>query len=307
MAEIHPAEGDTEIVLDFGKEIIGYFDLNLEAPEGVVIDVACYEAIEDGKIHWSEGNLCSFRYTTRAGAQEFISRYRRGFRYASLVFRNVTQPVKINDIRVFLATYPDVRKGSFRCSDPVLNAIWETGAWTLRMCSEDTFTDCPLYEQTYWVGDGRNEALVSYPVWGPTPLVKRCTLLPGQSFYRSELTESQVPSGWQNIIPAWSFLWVQMAEEYYLYSGDKETLEKNYPDVVKLLENCKKLCTDRGLFSIDAWNFFDWAGMDTGSKTCTHNNIMLAETAHRAAKMAAYLGKNGRRSKMECVPERVNR
>ena len=291
VAEIDPAEGDTEIVLDFGKEVIGYFDMVLEASEGVVVDVACYEAIEDGKIHWSEGNLCSFRYTTRAGLQEFLSRYRRGFRYASMVFRNVTQPVKISDIRLVLATYPDDRKGTFNCSDPVLNKIWETGAWTLRMCSEDTFTDCPLYEQTYWVGDGRNEALVSYPVWGPTPLVKRCSLLPGQSLYRSQLTESQVPSGWQNIIPAWSFLWVQMADEYYLYSADKETLEKNYPDVVKLLDHCKTLCTDKGLFSIDAWNFFDWAGMDTGNKTCTHNNILLAETANRAAKMATYLGK----------------
>ncbi|MDX9753974.1 MAG: alpha-L-rhamnosidase C-terminal domain-containing protein [bacterium] len=292
VAVIAPAEGDTEIVLDFGKEVIGYFNLILDAPEGVVIDVACYEAIEDGVTHWSQGNLCSFRYTTREGWQEFLSRYRRGFRYATLVFRNVTAPIKLQNVNVILATYPDVRKGSFACSDANLNKIWDVGVWTLRMCSEDTFTDCPLYEQTYWVGDGRNEALVSYPVWGSTPLVRRCVLLPGQSLYRSPLTESQVPSGWQNIIPAWSFLWVQMAEEYYFYSGDRATLETVYPDVVTMLTHCMAYCTERGLMRINAWNFFDWAGMDIGHETCTHNSVLLAETAQRAANMARFLGKN---------------
>lgn len=291
-AVIEPSQGDTQILLDFGKELIGLIDLELEAPEGVIIDAAGFEAVEDGRIHWSSGNLCSFRYTTRDGYQRFLSRFRRGFRYAYLVFRNVTEPVKLHSVRTLLATYPDIRVGSFACSDPLLNKIWETGVWTLRMCSEDTFTDCPLYEQTYWVGDGRNEALVSYPVWGPTALTRRCAILPGQSLFRSPLTESQVPSGWQNIIPAWSFLWVQLADEYYLYSGDVDTLKAVYPDVKTLLDNCQAMCTDRGLFSIDAWNFFDWAGMDNSPKTCTHNNLLLAETAKRGARMAKALGLN---------------
>ncbi|MGC9327869.1 MAG: family 78 glycoside hydrolase catalytic domain, partial [Candidatus Hinthialibacter sp.] len=291
-AVIEPSEGDTEILLDFGKELIGYFDLQLEAHEGVIIDAACFEAIEDGRIHWANGNLCSFRYTTRDGAQRFLSRYRRGFRYAYLVFRHVKEPVKLQSARVLLSTYPDERKGSFACSDPLLNQIWDVGVWTLRMCSEDTFTDCPLYEQTYWVGDGRNEALISYPVWGPTALTRRCARLPGQSLFRSKLTESQVPSGWQNIIPAWSFLWVQLVDEYYQYSGDLRTLGEIYPDVKTMLTNCEAMCTERGLFRISAWNFFDWAGMDIGHETCTHNNLLLAESAKRAACMARALGLN---------------
>ena len=39
-------------------------------------------------------------------------------------------------------------RGMFRCSDSRLNQIWDFSAYTLRMCSEDTFTDCPTYEQT---------------------------------------------------------------------------------------------------------------------------------------------------------------
>jgi hypothetical protein len=45
---------------------------------------------------------------------------------------------------------------------------------------EDTFVDCPAYEQVFWVGDSRNEALVNYYVFGALDIVKRCLrLVPG--------------------------------------------------------------------------------------------------------------------------------
>lgn len=35
--------------------------------------------------------------------------------------------------------------------------IYEMSLYTTRLCMEDTYVDCPTYEQTYWVGDARNE------------------------------------------------------------------------------------------------------------------------------------------------------
>ena len=67
---------------------------------------------------------------------------------------------RLHDAGKATASYPQARRGQFTCSDPLLNDIWDVGVRSVECCSEDTYTDCPTYEQTFWVGDGRNEALV---------------------------------------------------------------------------------------------------------------------------------------------------
>ena len=57
----------------------------------------------------------------------------------------------------------------------------------MKLCMEDTFTDCPLYEQTLWVGDARNEGLFAMSVFGAYDLVRRCIRLAGQSLERFPL------------------------------------------------------------------------------------------------------------------------
>ncbi len=290
---IHPSSGgDPEVFLDFGREVVGQIALDVVAPAGVVMDFNCLEEIEDGKrIHYSYGNLSAMRYITREGRQQYVSFLRRGYRYCKMTLRNVTAPVRIRSIQTVFATHPPVQRSSFACSDPLLNRIWEVGRHTLRCCAEDTFTDCPTYEQTYWVGDGRNEAMIDYAAFGDVSLTRRCAELPPQSLFRQLIPESQVPSAWDNLLTAWSLLWVQMAEEHYRFSGDREYLKGIYPSVKTTLQNIRNRLTDsRGLLSIDAWNMFDWAGQDSGHDVVTHNQMFLAEAIQRAAYMAGELG-----------------
>ena len=94
------------------------------------------------------------------------------------------------------ATYPDTGDGgSFECSDERLNRIYAISRRTLLLCMEDVFTDCPLYEQTLWIGDARNEALFSYGSFWCPDLVQRCCRLGAQSLETLPLVGSQVPSG----------------------------------------------------------------------------------------------------------------
>ncbi len=297
-ATVHPSEKDVEILLDFGQELVGYTEFEVDASAGVVMDFNCFEAINDGVIQWTWGNRSSFRYVTRQGRQHFVTDWRRGYRYVAMTLRNVTQPLKIRYIRTLMSTYPAVERGDFQCSDDRLNRIWKVGRHTLLCCMEDVFTDCPTYEQTYWVGDGRNEALISYIAYGEWPLAARCVKLPAQSLFRSKLPESQVPSGWQNILTAWSLLWVQMAHEYWLHSGDIGTLEEIYPSIAQTMRACKELSENEyKLLRIDAWNMFDWAGMDNGHQLVTHNNMFLLAALKRTIEMAQVL------SRQEDIPE----
>ncbi len=72
---------------------------------------------------------------------------------------------------------------------------------------EDTFVDCPAFEQVFWVGDSRNEALVSNYLYGVNDIVKRCLRLVPGSKDQTPLYADQVPSGWSSVIPNWTFFW----------------------------------------------------------------------------------------------------
>jgi len=287
------AKGDTELLFDFGRELVGYVEFEVEAEEGTIFDGNMFEGIQENGRHYTLGNLNSFRYVASEGRQRFRSFWRRGFRYLALTLRNHAKPVKLRWVRCLLSTYPAVERGAFRCSDPLLTKIWEVGRYTLRMCSEDTFTDCPTYEQTYWVGDARNEALINYAAYGDEPLTARCVVLPVHSLQRSALTESQVPSGWQNVLTAWSLLWVLMVEEHYRWSGNRATLRQAYPGVIGNVRACRKMLDERGLLSIDAWNMFDWAPQDIAGRVVAHNQMLLAGALAAAERLATTLNRTG--------------
>ncbi|MCK4244860.1 MAG: family 78 glycoside hydrolase catalytic domain [Candidatus Omnitrophica bacterium] len=290
-------DGEIRILLDFGKEVVGYIQFEVEGEEEVILDFNFFEAIEDGKIHftglnsWGGYNF-SFRYITKEGRQTYRSYGRRGFRYAYLTLRGIKSPFKLRYISTLLNTYPVVEKGEFHSSDERLNKIWEVGAYTLRLCMEDTYVDCPCYEQTHWVGDARNEALINYTSFGAYDLSAHSLEQVSHSLKYNILPESQVPSGWRNIIPAWSFLWVEALYEYYLFTGDEKFLKRIYPSLGKTCLKIEDLRSKKGLFRIKAWNMIDWAPMDTPEEgEVTHNNALAARSLFTSAKIARVLKK----------------
>ncbi len=292
ITRIRRTNKDIEILLDFGKEYNMYVEFEMCAPSGIVIDAHCFEAFKyDGTPQYTRYNRSGFRYVTKSGWQKFVSFRHFGARYVILTFRNVSDTVEIKTIKGHFVHYPVSYIGQFQSNDYLINKIWDIGKQTMLCCMEDTFTDCPTYEQTYWVGDGRNEALISYYLFDAYDLAKRCVKLPAFSLRQSPLVVSQVPSGWNNILPAWSFLWVQMIWEYYFHSADIATLKQMYPYVRKMLNNCIAKFTDTktGLFSIEAWNMFDWINIDDKARIVAHNNAFLVQAYRSAAKMADVL------------------
>jgi hypothetical protein len=246
------------------------------------------------------------RYTTREGEQRFRSHLRRGFRYVSLTFRNHSRPLRIGGLRCLLNTYPVEERGRFRCSDTLLTKIWEIAAYTVRLCMEDTYVDCPAYEQVFWAGDARNSALVNAVAFGAFALTDRCLRLTGQSLSREldaiksprlrerpHLTTDHVVSSWFSEIPMWTFLWVWNVWEQYWLTGDRDALADHYQAVRECLERALGFLSDRGLFAIaDVWNLLDWAATDLGRHgEVTANTALLASALRRAASMAEVLGR----------------
>ena len=90
-----------------------------------------------------------------------------------LTFGAATEPLKVGSVRGKERLYPATPAGRFRCSDELLNRIWEAGARTLSLCMHDAYVDCPTREQRQWVADASLEALVNYAVFGDAALAAR--------------------------------------------------------------------------------------------------------------------------------------
>jgi hypothetical protein len=188
----------------------------------------------------------------------------------------------------------------------LLNRIWQVGAHSVRCCSEDTYTDCPSYEQTHWVGDARNEALVDLVVNGDSRLSKHCWVQTGRSLDRSPITESHVPSGWQNLLPAWTFLWMRWAEEHYRLTGDDAFVDEAMPYLDRNFAGIEQHVNDRGLFDIVAWNMFDWAPMDTPARgIVTHQNCLAVLGLRETAQLAESVGDRKRGKRWNALSDRI--
>lgn len=275
---------EIRLLFDFGTELVGFLCLDITAEAGAVFDFHNFEFIQpDGRKNFAEGMNNTCRYTAKAGRQTFRFAVRRGLRYCYVTVRGCESAV-FHKLYVERCSYPQTGRGDFLCSDWKLNRIYEVGKNTLVNCAEDTFTDCPTYEQAHWVGDMRNEALVHFMMSGDKVLWLRCLKQVGESLEYSDITLSQVPSGWFNVLPCWTFLWMRSVCEYYRYTGDRKGAKELVPFLLKNFEGIRKHVNDDGLFQMFAWNMFDWAAMDTPCDgAVTHLNcfavLALSETA----------------------------
>ncbi|MFD0696703.1 family 78 glycoside hydrolase catalytic domain [Paenibacillus sp. GCM10027628] len=280
-------EAHTEMIIDFGKEVSGFIEFEAEAAGGTVIDFYGFEYMRDG---WRQETYeldNTMRYVCREGHQTYSSLVRRGFRYLMVVVRNAREPLKLHRVSLLQSNYAVAEIGRFQCSDSLLGEIWQISKHTTRLCMEDTFVDCPAFEQTFWVGDARNEALVNYYVFGDDTIVKRCLrLVPGSKF-QSPLYGDQVPSGWSSVIPNWTFFWAIACLELYRYNGDHQFAEQIWPHIRHTLDHFLEKLDDNGLLNMKGWNLLDWAPIDQPNDgIVSHQNMFFVQALRSAALIA---------------------
>jgi hypothetical protein len=152
---------------------------------------------------------------------------------------------------------------------------------------EDTYVDCPAFEQTYWVGDAYNSARFATHLFGAEALTERCLRLVPGSAGQTPYYASQVPSGWVNVIPNWTFFWVQTCRSHWYRTGDTTFAADLWPAVRLALEIFALDRNDEGLLDIEAWNLLDWAPLDQpNAGVVTHQNCLMVMALDAAADLA---------------------
>lgn len=295
--EIVIAKDNSYVILDLGKEMSGYFNLEMTSPEGVKIDIAYGEHLLDMRVRAfdHDNNNFAFDYTAKEGKQSFFNFFRRlGGRYLQLNFTNVKSPVTIHNAGIFYASYPVRETSRLKLSDSLDKKIYEISIRTLRECMHDTFEDCPWREQGLYGFDSRNQGLCGYSVFenGNYEFVKASLSLLGDSLGDDGILAICALTDTEKYkIPSFTLYWVIFVSEYVSYSGDKEFAKEILPKIKKVINEYFKDYDTAPIKRINGenyWNFYDWKGILAGENS---EENFVAETDVLCNLIAAFMAK----------------
>lgn len=241
------------VLLDFGREIRG----------GVIIcvrDISCFPATAKCRVVFGESvmeALSSIGYKNATNDHAIrdtvidvpimgnVRFGNTGYRFFKI--EALDSDVVIRSVRAELDVYEAEQIGSFECSDPRLNEIWQTGAYTVRLNMGEYVWDGIKRDRMIWLGDLHPEASVIYSVFGADESIRRSL----------DRTRAEYPDGkWINTLPSYSFWWIINLYDWYMHTGDREYLESNL-DYVRTIA---KLAYDVAIANPAHFSFFvDWS------------------------------------------------
>lgn len=215
----------------------------------------------------------------------------RAFRYVGLEITTADQPLILKSVRHRFTAYPYRIQAAFSCSDPRLDRIWDVALHTMRLCSHETFEDCPYYEQMQYAGDTMITSKLAMLATGDYALSRQALHQFDWSRLPEGLTESRYPSRLRQVIPSWSLHWITHLRDYVYCSGDVATGRALWPGVRAVLDWFRRHADGEGLpAALPFWNITDWCarwprgvvpGADTGP-TCIISSQYVQALAEAA-------------------------
>jgi alpha-L-rhamnosidase len=235
------------LTLDFGREVNGRVELLSDMDTEATVSIQ-YGESQDELDHGPYLGVNMLRLAAHQAGHGPKS----AFRYARLRFVAGPPELRFKAIRLEDIYYPVHYQGSFESSDPMLNRIWETGAYTVHLCMQDDIWDAPKRDRGRWMGDTDVSGHVSDTVFFDRFLLKD-TL--------SRLIGDVPVTQHINGIPGYSSFWFTELENYIRHTGDLDYLEQVRPQLLQLLQLMDREFDAQNQFAnhTKAWLFVDWA------------------------------------------------
>ncbi|MFD0672404.1 alpha-L-rhamnosidase N-terminal domain-containing protein [Cohnella sp. GCM10027633] len=246
------------LLLDLGATRLVYPRTVWEGAGGAAIDMTYGEHLnEDGKhirhYHWyGLGDRATG--DERRGTLDWRLAQPKGFRYLQLTVRGARGDVTLKRIELKSASYPTTRLGSFRCSDPLLERIWEMGVRTQATNMEDAYTDCVTRERGQYIRDTVIQYHTNLAAFGDRALMRRSLELIGQSPDETGKFRAVYPNEGDYTIADFALNALEGFETYYAHTGDKELISRYWEPILRNLAWFHELADERGDLLLDA----DW-------------------------------------------------
>lgn len=172
-----------------------------------------------------------------------------GFRFVRIDLVDPDSTVELFAVRAIFVYQDLAYKGSFRCSDPRLNQIWMTGAYTVHLNIQNYVWDGIKRDRLVWIGDMHPETMTIGSVFGAISMVPASL----------DLVRDETPlPGWMNGISSYSMWWILIHRSWYQFTGDIEYLKQQKSYLVKLLNQLSQYVGTNNEETLPEGRFLDW-------------------------------------------------
>ena len=181
------------------------------------------------------------------------------------------------------APFDAATSGSFRCSDELLNRIWDVSAYTLDLTTREFFVDGIKRDRWTWSGDAIQSYLMNYYLRFDSACVRRTI---------RQLRGKDPVTSHVNTIMDYTFYWFKSIMDYYLYTGDTAFVREVYPRMKSLMAFCLARTNGDGLAEGQRgdWIFVDWVDFPMHKRgTLCFEQILFWKALQTMARCASLL------------------
>jgi len=241
------------ILLDFGTEFHGGAAISVYSTHGAEFHTLrlCFgESISEALSHIGEKGACNdhiardFSVEVKPYSTNEYANTGYRFLYIELLSAGTISLAAVQGICIY---QPLDYVGSFKCSDELLNRIYDTSAYTCHLCIQNEIWDGIKRDRLVWVGDMSPEMKTIKYVWGDIPQFYRALDLSAKS--------AELPK-WINRIPTYSMWWLIILDEWCFYTGKKDYIDEQKSYIVGVTRQIIDNIDEKGVFT--AGDFLDW-------------------------------------------------
>jgi len=255
---------DTEtssILLDYGKELHGGLQLVMGGSsrrEPSLVRIRFGESVgeansrafsSDWLMGFSTDDHAKRDITMEIPRTGLIEIGNTGFRFVRIDLLQPNTSITLKEARAILR-YRDIPYlGSFKSSNPRLDSIWITGAYTTHLNMQEYLWDGIKRDRLVWLGDFHPELVTITKVFGYNEVVPRSL----------DLACKQYPlPNWMNGMSSYSFWYLIIQHDWYMQNGDLDFLKSHKDYIVGLIDQIASKIKDDGTETLGWFKFLDW-------------------------------------------------
>ena len=324
--EDRPLVRHASMILDMGDLMNGYFALEVDGQPGAIIDISYDQTLTDGRVvsvplvNWNElggtvGQLFKTdRLILRGGRQSWTGFQLRHLRYVQLTFRNLGGPLRLIKFGVIKEELPYAPYGAFRCSDAVLNRLWEADYRTLHAVVHNIPVDNMTREKSPWGGDCSAVVYSALALHGDLPVLQHYLRVfrwtQGES--GAALNKAWVPrfhpkaffNEHRSNFPFHIVLQSDAFADYAKYSGDAVfKREVALPLLKGQIDWTLARLDANGLIRADMKFWYDWAPLPPLGTSNFVGNAIFVQVLEKTAELLG--GEDPRAARYRLVAERI--
>jgi alpha-L-rhamnosidase len=268
-------------LIDFGKETFGFIKLHGVKGSGK-INLYYGESKEEALSPQGAMTLDRLQFQNAAKI-DTVMPLSKAFRYVNM---QTDGNVSVDSVSM-LYEYSDVKeRGTFKCSDELINQIYDVSKYTFRLATREFFIDGIKRDRWVWSGDAYQSYLMNYYLYFDSGTVTRTIM---------ELRGKDPVTSHVNTIMDYTYYWFLGIYDYYLYTGDKTFIQQYYPRMQSLMQYCLGRRNKDGLMEglPGDWVFIDWADGLSKKGEVSFEQMLFARSLETMALCAKIVNNEG--------------